>query len=122
MDIKLTNPPVQAPDIQTPQSTTIPEGLIINDEVGSLFDLTRNEIGRMKSKIAVLIEYAKLKSEDHTPGGIKWALRSLSMKLGTPPMGEKLINYLTRYAYLYLETHKMKKELAKYEKGDDGDN
>ena len=115
MDIKLDNPIVETSEVSTPQNETVPEGMILMQEIGNLFDLTPREISMERRKINTLLDYARLKTEDHSPMSLKWAIRSLSMKLGTPPLGEKLISYLTKYAYLYLETHKMKKELDKYE-------
>jgi hypothetical protein len=39
----------------------------------------------------------------------------LEYKVGTPELGEKLINYLSKYAYLKLEQKKLDEEVKKYE-------
>jgi len=93
---------------------TVPTGVILTDSIGKMFDLKPSEMSRYKTKINTLIAYAKLKTDDHSPQGLKWAIRNLETKLGTPALGEKLINYLTRYAYLYLESKNLEKELGKY--------
>lgn len=93
----------------------IPDGLLLAQRVGQeLFNLRPSEVSRHKAKLNTLIDYAKSKTDDHSTEGLKWALRTLSLKLGTPPMGEKLISYLTRYAYLDLESQKIEKEKEKY--------
>ena len=98
-----------------PEGGLVADGMLLTERVArELFDMMPSEISRNKSKLNTLIDYAKTKTEDHSPEGIKWALRNLSLKLGTPPMGEKLISYMTRYAHLDLESQEIAKEKEKY--------
>jgi hypothetical protein len=88
----------------------------IRNSIGALFDLKPTEISLFQDKIGTLLEYARSMVEDPTPENIKWAIRSLQGKVGTPPLGEKWINYLGKYCYLKLESMKLNKETEKYEK------
>lgn len=97
-----------------PSTTITPDGKLMEERVAQMFDLRPAEVSKYSSKINTLIEYAKLKTQDHSPEGIKWAIRSLGTKLGTPPLGEKLLPYLTRFAYLELESNKINKEKSRY--------
>jgi hypothetical protein len=111
-------PPEEPKEVGHPDTEVIADGQLLTQRVGQeLFDLKPTEVSREKAKLNTLIDYAKTKTEDHSAEGLKWALRSLSLKLGTPPMGEKLIAYLTRYAYLDLESQKIEKEKGKYHAG-----
>lgn len=94
--------------------TVIPDGVLLVERVAQMFDLKPSEVSQYKAKLNTLIEYAKTKTTDHSPEGLKWAIRSLGTKLGTPPLGEKLIGYLHRFAYLELESQQIEKEKEKY--------
>ena len=103
-------------------SVTIPEGIILLEQIGQIFDFTHSEVESFKTELTTLIDYAKMKTENHSIEGLKWALTDLGLKLGTPPMGEKRIKQLTRYAHLYLETKRHQKELDKMLREDPDDN
>lgn len=105
-------------EIKNPDALIIPDGVLLVEQVGQLFDLKPSEVSQYKDKLGTLINYAKLKTDDHSPDGLKWALRSLGTKLGTPPLGEKLINYLHIYARLYLEGVRNKEERDKFLRGE----
>lgn len=113
--MKLTDvPEAEQKEIKHPDTEVVSGEPLLVDQVAQLFDMRPNEITREMSKLNTLIDYAKSKTDDHTPEGIKWAIRSLSLKLGTPPMGEKLLPYLTRFAHLATEKSKIEKEMDKY--------
>ena len=123
MDIKIVGQPEavepkEEPKVDENSPVVNLEGILLVEQVGQLFDFRPSEASQYKSKINTLIDYAKLKTDDHSPEGIKWALRDLQLKLGTPGMGEKMINYMTRYAYLYLESKKIEKEKQKFLRGE----
>jgi hypothetical protein len=59
------------------------------------------EYSRMKDKIAMIRDYAKSKASSEDSLDILWSLRSLENRLGSPPLGEKRINYL--YKWIRLE-------------------
>jgi|GEM_PF-7114541 len=105
-------------EIETPEGIQ-PDGVMLREQVAkNLFDFKPSEMASYKDKLDTLINYAKLKTEDHSPDGLKWALRSLGIKLGTPPLGEKLINYLHVYAKLYLESKRIEAEKEKFLRGE----
>jgi len=94
-------------------------GEILQQQVAQLFDLKTNEVSQFANKIQTLIDYAKTQTDNHSPEGIKWAIRDLSFKVGTPPLGEKMINYLTLYAYTRSNRDKLDKQIAKIERRND---
>lgn len=69
---------------------------------------------RYKNSVDTLLEWAKTKTKDHTPEGIKWAIRQLEMSVGTTPFAEKKAPFLARYAYLEMEKKKIDDELNTY--------
>lgn len=72
---------------------------------------------RYKDKIETLLEYVQTQTKDWSPENIKWIVRSLELKLGTPPFSEKRINYVAQYAWLCMESQRMEKEKEKFTKG-----
>lgn len=121
MDIKIISPETgkeAIPEAEREESKTVPvvTGDLLINSVGQMFDFKPSEVGKYKDQISTLIEYAKTQTEDRTPEGLKWAIRSLQGKVGTPPLGEKWVTYLTRYAYLKLESLKLKEQINKYER------
>lgn len=56
-----------------------------------------------------LIEWAKQEGYEN-PSELKWIIRSLMSKLGTPAMGEPIITRASRYAYLQLQGKKIQQE------------
>lgn len=119
MDIKIVNEQnieekPQVKELADP-ATLQQDGAMMRDIVGrDLFDFRPNEIQQYKGRIDTLLEWAKSRTEDHSPENLKWELRSLSIKLGTPPMTEKLIEYLYRYVYLDMETKRIEKEKERF--------
>ncbi len=105
---------VETPRTPAEPSSTFADGTLMAERVAQMFNLRPNEVTQNKSKLNTLIEYAKTKTEDHSAEGLKWAIRSLGIKLGTPPLGERLLPYLTRFAYLELEGRKIDQEKDKY--------
>jgi len=122
MDIKIITPDgkEQSPpkiDVQEPHqisSPVLPE--MMERSVAEVMGIEDSaERNRASDKIQILIEYAKTQTKDHSPEGIKWAIRNLELKLGTPPLSEKRINYVAQYAYLLLEKRKIEKDIRSFE-------
>lgn len=90
---------------------------ILRNEVAELFDFKPTDTKMYRQKLDTIIEYAKTKTDDHSPQGIKWAVRSLGLKLGTPPLAEKLVEYLYRYAYLALEGNRIDEQKQRFLNG-----
>lgn len=95
---------------QTPDTVMGRDGELIQYQVAKLFDLQEKEMSSYRNKLDTLIAYAKTKTNDHSAEGLKWALRNLDLRLGTPPMGEKRINYMHRFAQLELEGQRIKQQ------------
>jgi len=85
--------------------------------IADVLNLDHSQISRQDSKLRTLMDYVKENTEDLSMEGIKWAIRDLQLKIGTPPFGEKPLDYLTRYAFLLKENHKINDELDKFKKG-----
>lgn len=116
MDIKIVGqePQVETQEFEGPKGDTMVPNQRVFDGVAQLFDINPNESTKFESKLNTLIDYAKTQTDDHTPEGIKWALRMLQGKVGTPPLGQKWVDYLSRFAYLSLESNKLDKELTNF--------
>lgn len=80
-------------------------------EIANMFDLGD---GEEADSVDTLLKWAKTQTDDHSTQSLKWAIRNLEAKTGTPPLGEKNVNFLSRYAYLALEGMKIDKELDNY--------
>ena len=124
MDIKVVDQkgeevPVEQVANPNPSDTTpVKDGEIFIQQVGSIFDFTPQEAVKFRTKLNLLIDYAKTQTEDHSLEGIRWAIRSLQGKVGTPPLGQKWINYLTEYAFLKMEQMRLQQKTQEYEHND----
>lgn len=93
-----------------------PEGMVAApldvdvQAVADVMGLEGKEKGKYKSEISTLIRWARTQTDEHNPVNLKWALRNLQMKLGTPPLAEKAITRAARFAYLDLEGKRLDKE------------
>lgn len=108
----------QEPQVMQTQQTPYIEGDLLIQSVGQIFNMRPQEIQASKERLNLLIDYAKTQTDDHTTEGLKWAIRALQGRVGTPPLGEKWLPYLSKYAYIKLESLKMQKEVEKYEHND----
>lgn len=72
---------------------------------------------RYNDKVDTLLEYVQTQTKDWSPESVKWVIRSLELKLGTPPFSEKRINYVAQYAWLCMETQRLSEEKEKFTKG-----
>jgi len=75
---------------------------------------TSSQKARYETKLQTILEWAKLQTEDHTPEGIKWAIRDLQMKIGSPSAGESHIDYLYSFVSLSSKKKEIDKQLEKY--------
>jgi len=120
MDIKIVNEN-GTEVITNPEEPKSPEGIVgpISEElelkaIGDVIGLDEGERSRYQDKLQTLRDYAKAKTNDHSHTGLKWAIKDLELKLNTPTIGEKLIDYIHRFAYLELESMKIQKEKKKF--------
>lgn len=75
----------------------------------------KTDVSQYRDDLELLLDFAKSQTDDHSLEGLKWAIRDLEFKLGTPPLAEKKIKYMARYAYLAMENSNIKKEMEKFE-------
>jgi len=122
MEIKIVGPNGEIEQIEPREMSEVEAHPIVKDSeflvqnVASMFDLKPSEISQYGDKLDTLIRFAQTQTDDKSPEGIKWALRQLQGRVGTPPLGERWIPYLSRYAFLSLEIQKINKEKEKFER------
>lgn len=75
---------------------------------------TDSQKSRYDSKVKSIVNWAKQVTEDHTPEGIKWAIRDMQMKIGSPRVGESFIDYLHSYIALATQKKDIDSKLKKY--------
>ena len=68
-----------------------------------------SERSQYKDEIQTLIKWARQEGyKDFTE--LKWKLRALQTKLGTPPLTERWITRASRYAHIDMETRRLQRE------------
>ena len=108
----------EAKEIVTPEQISPPVSeQLEHTAVSDIMGLDREETSKYHDKIDTLLEWAKTQTEDHTPENLKWTIRELGFKLGTPPLGQKLVNWLAEFAYLDMESKKLNKKLDQFKNG-----
>lgn len=100
-----------------PETVTVRLEDYLLPSIASLFDIKPSEIGEYKEKLKVLLKYARTQTNERTPEAIKWAIRSLQGKIGSPPSGERWINYLHRYITLRMEKEEIEEKIKSFEGG-----
>jgi hypothetical protein len=83
-------------------------GIIENIAVKQVLEIERNNTD-YDDDVKTLVKWAKEQTGSDDPQELKWAIRDLRMRLGTPNLGDA-IKHLTRFAYLDLEEKRIKKE------------
>lgn len=89
------------------------EGEINQIAIKHVLEIEHGNVG-YDNEIDTLVRWAKTKVDD--PGdytALKWAVRDLRMRLGTPAFGDS-IKHLARFAYLDLEEQRIKAEKRKF--------
>lgn len=85
------------------------------EAVADVLSLEKAEKNLYSEEIDMLLDYARSVSSDHSLDGLKWAIRDLEIKLGSTPLSEKKISYLSRYAYLLTQKTRTEQELKKFD-------
>lgn len=84
--------------------------------IGQVLGLeTPSALSKYSDNLKTLLEYAKVQTQDHSPESLKWVIRSLSLKMGTPALGEDRVKFLARYAYLVNDNRRIENEMKKFE-------
>lgn len=118
MDIKIVKPDgTEVEEIQKSYDADVGklegdnDGEINHIAVKQVLELERDD-PKYNEDIDRLVRWAKSNgAKDYTE--IKWAIRDLQMRLGTPTFGDH-IKHLSRFAYLDLEEKRIKSEKEKY--------
>lgn len=102
----------------TPPSQPNPKG-VLDGEVADPLELAVEQmmdLGRSQNnaKVKALVEWAKSVTDDHTPENIKWTIRDLEFKVGSPAVGQKMIDYLYTYVGLIDQKKEVDTQLNKY--------
>lgn len=110
--------PEEKVEISSPESLAIPFTPELQMKaIASVMGIENaSELTKYEDKLETLLEYAKLKTKENSIEGLKWALRDLGDRLNTPTSGEKMIDYMTRYAYLELESIRIDQEKKRFKK------
>lgn len=115
MDIKVVD---QAGNVQEPKSETVntPDTVLMGEPgelgriaVGQILDMDFKEISKDGKKIDTLLDWAKQEAGDDMMK-VKWVIKNLEAKLGSPNFGESRLTKLHRYAYLDMEGKRMEAE------------
>jgi len=77
-----------------------------------------SEAYQYKEKVQTLLDYVKTIQKNPSPEDIRYFIRKLEMEVGSPPLSEKKIVYLARYAWLKTEEGKLQKEKELFTKHD----
>ena len=105
---ELTTPPTMTgPVFQELELKAVGEAMGMESE---------QERSRYQAKLETIRDYAKQMTGSNDIEGLRWAIRELQLKLGTPPLSEKRIDYVARYAYLLTQEHSIKREIERFEK------
>lgn len=123
MDIKIIDPETHKEEVQTDIPVKVNEPLegaalpqLERKAIAEMMGIERDsEIAQYDDKLNILLKYAKDTTDDHSIEGLRWAVRSLEMKLGSPPLGEKMVTWMAQYAYLTDQRFKIDKDLKKFQ-------
>lgn len=89
---------------------------IQTNAVADAMGLEGKDIIKYRDDIDTIIDYLRTKSKNLSPANIRFFIRELEIKLGSPPVSEKRIKFVSRYAYLLSEKGKLDGELKQFEK------
>jgi len=101
-------------DNSMPQQTVegVEPGMIDGIAVRQVLEIDRDSKD-YDDDIKILVDWAKTQVDGDDPVKLKWAIRDLRMRLGTPAFGDS-IKHLSRFAYLDLEEKRIKKEKQRF--------
>lgn len=117
MQIKVISvTPTDVQKIEASNDESLPQQVIDGNNEGEMDQIAIKqvlEVGRddtdYDGDIDTLIQWAKQQTDNGDYTDLKWAIRDLRMRIGTPTWGDPIKN-LARFAYLDLEEKRIKKE------------
>lgn len=108
----------QNEEIANPQGLDVPNELFLQD-IAQLLKIDLNEVSKYKHKLETVIEYAKSKASSDDPQEIRRQIKHLGLRLGTPPLGERIIDRMNLYAKLHLQSLDIKNRMVEIATGED---
>lgn len=97
--------------VKTPETVkTFSNGELDRVAVSQVLDMDGKELSKHKDKLDVIVKWAKSQGDIEDMTHLKWIVRNMESRLGSPNFGETRIARLARFAYLNLETQKLEKE------------
>lgn len=119
MDIKIVGTPPDKTDmekIQEKNDDSLPQSVVEGTEPGMISTIAVKQVLEIDrdstdydSELSILVDWAREQTGGDDPTELKWAIRDLRMRIGTPSFGDA-IKHLSRFAYLDLEEKRIKKE------------
>ena len=98
-------------DINTnPDSSDGSTGEMARVATAQVLGIKADDMAENKAKMDTIVKWAKAQTEDHSLTNLKWVIKNLEMKLGTPNFGETRVTKVARYAYLDMEGKRIEKE------------
>lgn len=106
--------------IQEKNDESLPQKVLESSEPGEIANIAVRQVLEIKNDskdydedVNTLVKWAKTQVDSDDPTEIKWAIRDLRMRLGTPTLGDS-IKHLSRFAYLDMEEKRIKSEKQKF--------
>lgn len=106
--------------IQEKNDESLPQKVLESSEPGEIANIAVRQVLEIKNDskdydedVNTLVKWAKTQVDSDDPTEIKWAIRDLRMRLGTPTFGDS-IKHLSRFAYLDMEEKRIKSEKQKF--------
>ena len=101
--------------VKEPTTLQAPVADVLETAVNQMFQLeTDSQKSKYADKIRAITEWAKLQTKDQTPDGIKWAIRDMQLRIGSPLASESPIDYLYSYVALSSKKKEIDEKLRKY--------
>jgi len=100
----------EAVEVKSPKVGVHKPNEIGNIAITQELDMENEDINKYEDKIKTLFEWIQTQTDDLSPMNIKWVVRNLESRLGSPPLTEKRIIQLARYAYLDMESKRIESE------------
>ena len=117
-DFDESKKPIEPVEVITPEALTTPvQSELEKTALSDILGLSKEETGKYHDKLDTLLEWAKMQTKDHSLENLKWTIRELGFRLGTPPLGQHQANWLAEYAFLDMESKKLNNRLEEFKHG-----
>ena len=103
--------PSESRDINSaPTGAIVPDGEIARTAAAHVLGVKADEMAENKEKLTTVVLWAKEQTDDYSVTNLKWVIKNLEMKLGTPDFGETRLTKVARFAHLDLEGRRIEQE------------